>query len=311
MDRIELIISQSRRDTDNVEFSDSTGIPDASFLSWANRAQARIQSRILDVSPKFFQVVETIDGVSNQERYSLPSGIFLGTRLEMVEYSQTGNDRDYYELKLFDQRMRRSLDASEPYGYIRESGEIIVQPAPASSNGVFRLTFQKHIPKLDKRRGMVETRTLSVTQLTALALDTAALTDDDITAMTDAGYITVVDKDGEILMEGIAITAVDSSSGAVTLDGSHTFDDGETCPVDAYVVAGKRHTNVSQLPDTCEDFIAAFLDWKALKKDSDNDGSEAMAELNDIEQRIVEAYSNASPDLAGIPIIDDQYLIPE
>lgn len=310
MDRIELLIEQSRRDTDNVEFGDNTGIPDASFLAWANRAQARIQSRILDVNPKLFQETEETDAVAGQERYSLPVGIFLGTRLEMVEFSPTGNAADYYEVHLADQKMRRPYEASNPVTYIRESNQIIAMPAPASNNGSFRFTFQRHIPKLDKRRGVVATVTLSDTQLTALALDTASLTDDDITDMVAAGYLTVVDSDGEILMEGIAITSIDSSSGTVTLS-AHTFQTGETCPVGAYVVAGKRATNVSQLPDACEDFIAAFLDWKALRKDSDNDSSEAKGELDDIEQRIVEAYSQASPDVVGIPILDEQYLTPE
>jgi hypothetical protein len=312
VETIEALILQARRDTDNEDFSDTTGIPDASFLAWANRAQSHIQAKILNTYPKAFQAEVEVQAVAADEEIALPAYLFLGARIEKVEFSATGNAVDYYELHLANDHMRRGLEAGQPVWYIRQSSRMIAMPPPSNAVGKFRITFQKAVPKLDKIRGTVASVTLAST-LTALSLELDDnLTDENVDALEDAKYLTVIDEMGAILMEGIRITDVDVDTGVVTLySGAHTPVSGETLPVGALVVAGKRSTNVSTLPETCEDFLAVYLEWRAFKKDSSESAAEAAAELTNIEERILESFSQDEPNVLGIPILDDQYLGPE
>jgi hypothetical protein len=307
MERIDKLILQSRRDTDNEDFSETTGIPDASFLKWVNRAQKRVQACITGVRPFLFQATKIQTVTAGTDTYAIPAYVLLSTRIEKVEYSVTGLAKDYYELTLIDSHMRSPSGTNgNPIEYIRQSGNIILQPAPGST-GSLRWTFQKTVADLDIRRSKVSASTLSSTQLTALTLDTTMLTDEDIDVMEDSEYITIVDKDGQILMFGIAISSIDSATGIVTLNGSHTFETGETCPAGAYVLAGKRVTTHSELDDVCEEYLSAFMDYKGHRKDSSDDSAEDSSDLKDILTVILESYAEADPNVHGIPVINDEF----
>jgi hypothetical protein len=311
MDRIDVLISGSRLDTDNEDFDDTSGIPDDAFIRWINRAQERIQAKILALKPRpnVFQKTLEVSATANEESYAIPSNVFLSTRVELLEYSHTGLAKDFYPLTLSTQMERLpGENAGQPSRYFRQSNRVVVMPKPGSSAAKLRWTYQYGLPKLDFRRGAVSAVTLSTTQLTALTLDVTLLTDDNITAITNKGYISLVDEFGNIQMKGIPVASIDSTTGIVAIvGGAFTFEDGETAAIGNYAVAGAYATSHSPLPDTCERYLSIFLDWKAFKKDSNQSAVEASQELQETEADILDSFLTAEADVQGIPIIDTEY----
>lgn len=306
MRRIELIINQSRRDTDNTEFSDTTGLSDDDFLQWANDGQERLQSLILGAVDSVFEDEKIIQCVAGQEAYDIPDDAFLSDRITMVEVSVSGSGRDYYELRQASRRERLSGQTSVPSFYIRRNNQILLQPKPESSASLLRVTYQKRLPKLDKRRAKVASVSLASDTITSLTLDTTISI--DRTQLLEEDYVTVADKDGVIKMKNIPVTDIDETTGVVTVDASFTFEDGETIAAGDYLLRGPRSTTHSQMDDNCERYLLAYMSWKAQHKDSNSDLFEQSEESKAMEADILASFSEPDADVDYVPILDGSFL---
>ncbi len=304
--RIDLLLDEAKSSTENTESTADTGVPDSEYLRAFNDAQVKIHSAILLQNPRILIKEKLITGVANIEALDLPSDVFGTTRIVKVEYSVTGNERDYYKLDSAVTEERQTGGQGMPSYYIRQSQQLLIQPAPTTA-GVFRVTYEKVLPKLDLRRGRVLTVVLTSTGITSLVLDPTISTSDDITVMNRAEYLCVVSKLGVIKMKNIPITEVNSSTGEVTVE-TFSFEDGETIAVGDYVVAGAFVTTHSELPDICERYLLAFANWRILKRDSSNDSSEAGQELSDILADILATYARSDKEVHSVPIIDTEFM---
>ena len=307
MRRIDLLINEARRETDNVIFTDETGIQDSEFLRWANSAQTRILSLIQQAHPDLFQRQTIIAGVQGQEEYAIPSKTFLGTRIQMLEYSKTGLARDYYPLKKGNLHERVNGSSGDPAFYIRFSKKFLVQPAPQNV-GSFRAITQLALPRLDTRRAVVLSSVLdTVTNtITSLSFDPSSSIDQE--NIQDEGYICLVDKDGNILMESIPVDSVDTTTGLVSVTSGFTFQTGETAPAGCYAVLGAYSSTTSELPDVAERYVVDFMIWKLEKRDSNQVSQEINQELQMQEQDIVDSFSIPDDDVSYVAILDPQYL---
>ncbi|MBR9701026.1 hypothetical protein GOV11_04130 [Candidatus Woesearchaeota archaeon] len=303
---LQLLIDQSRRATDNTDFSDSTGISTEEFIQYMNDAQNRMQSLIVQVNADLFQAEAIIDAIQKQEAFDIPSDAFLGNRLDLVEFSSTGQDSDYVQLKQGRLPERFSGVASTPAFYIRRSGAILIQPQSDDLTGTIRMTYVKKLPILDIRRGKVGSSTVTSTQLTALTLDSTFLIDK--TSLEESNFLTIVDKNGIVKMDGIGFTEINETSGVVTLDGSHTFDSGQTFAVGDFVVRGLDATTHSELPDITERYLLEYTNNRILNRDSSNDVGTQTPLLAEIEREIIETFSEPDGDVDYVTILDDQYL---
>lgn len=306
MRQLELLINQSRVDTDNIEFSDTTGIPDSFFIQRANDAQDRIHSLILQQHPDIFLKEKIISSVYGQEAYSAPSDCYLGNRIVQVDYSPSGNENDYFQLKQGRLPERISGIQGVPAWYIRRSGAILLQPKPQSDAAKIRLTYQKKLAKLDIRRATVSAVTLTTDEITSLTLDTTVAFDQ--TSLVEENFLTVVDKNGVVKMASIPFTDIDATTGVVTIEAGFTFEDGETIEVGDYVCKGALSTTHSELPDVCERYLIAYMDWKVLKKDSSADSIEQSEELQAMEAEIIDTFKETDDDVDYVTILDDGYL---
>jgi hypothetical protein len=304
--RLELLIEQSRQETENNEFTDSTGLPDSEFIRYANMAQERLQHLFCQARPLLFSKEKLIDVVSQQEEYSLPSDIFLNNKIILVEYTVTGQSKDNYVLKQAKLQERISFPVGHPSFYIRKSGTILLVPTPDQSNGKIRLTYVKRLNKLDIRRAKISAVTTSGSSITSLTLDNTALIDVD--ELNKFQYFSVVDTDGNQTMRNIKFTNIDDSTGVVTVDGSFSFESGETIAANNYIVSNKFSCNTSELPDECERYIVEYMNWKTMKRDSNSDSQELSQELQMIEQELVDSFSEPHDDVDYVTILDDQYL---
>jgi hypothetical protein len=308
MRRVELLIEQSRRATESQNFSEEAGIQDSEFLEYLNNAQDRIFSRILSTYPDEFLAEDEQDAIIGTESYSIPSDAFMKTKVKTVEYSQSGQARDYYFLDQSVLRERYHGTSGNPCAYIRRNNKVLLQPAPSTA-GSIRICYTRKINRLDKRRGTVSAVTLDsgTKTITSLTLDTTNLSANDIEDIEALGYICVVDKDGVIQMKDIPVSDIDQDTGLITLDGSFTYVTGETIAVGNYIVMGKNTSTHSELDDSCERYLIAHCDWKVLKRDSSQDSIEQSSELNDILSEIVDSYKDVDDDVDLVPILDTEY----
>ena len=275
---VQYIIEQIRRETENEDVSDFIGIQDSEFLQYINDAQHRLQSKIVAKHPSVFIEEAIINTVSGQESYSLPSDAFLGNKISNVEFSSSGEEQDYYVLEEVSLKKRQSGSTGDPSKYIRKSGKVLLSPIPTS--GKLRINYVKRIPELDLRRGYVtgicsdtsyttESTCVSgggswtappsdLSSSTTLKLNSTEL----LTSTTDLAehqYICIVDKDGNMKMKNIPLSAIIDVNN-LTL-GSHTAEDGESISVGDYVVGGKDTTTHSELPRNVERYLIAYGAW--------------------------------------------------
>jgi len=313
MRRAEQLIKQIRRGTENERAPGVTGsadgISDEDFLQALNSAQERIESMIIKTHEKVFAKTAVYDSVRSVDFLALPEDIFTVHHVILVEYTTTGQAKDYYALNRAKPIERRSYEGT-PAAYIPFSDKIILSPIPDTSIGnSVRVTYNEKKPRIDKRRAFIDTAILdSATKtITSLSLSTSS----DITFVEDdfleQDYLCVVDRDGNILMEKIPFTSV-SSSGVVTVAPGFTYQTGETLPGGSYAVLGKRSTTTSKLPDTCEKYLIAYAEWKIFKRDSSSDAGEAMMELQMMEADIVESFAQVSGDFDHIPVVNLDYV---
>lgn len=307
MRRIDFLLTQARRQTENDEFSDNTGIADVELLQYANDAQYRMLSLITAVHQNIF-VKESADiqVTTDQEEYSLPDDVFLENRISSVEYSHTNLTRDFFKLEPMLLIERRPGSRGFPNSYIRRTGKILLSPIPSSSTGKLRINYVRRIAELDKRRGRILSVTLdnSANEITALTLDVSQ-SDFDSPTLIQQDFICAVNKLGVQQMSRISVDSIDSNTGVVTIDSSFTFDDGETLSVGDYITNGFDSSTHSELPKICERYIIAYVAWKLFKRDSSEDAFEQRNEIKSMEGDILEAFADTTDDIINIPQIGD------
>ncbi len=308
--RIDLLITEARADSDNVEFSDSTGISDESFLRWSNSAQDRLLSIIQKEFPDVWQKEKIVNAVQGQESYDMPAGTYNEFRVRMVEFSSDGNPKNFRPLKKGQLAERINGNSGDPDFYIRQSDKLLIQPPPQSSSGTFRITVQRKFPKIDKRRARIAEVTLddATKTITALTFDTTISVDS--TRIVSEGYMSVVTRDGVQKMVGIPVSSVNETSGVVILESGFVFEDGETIEVGDWVCAGADSTTHSELTHICERYVTEFMIWKATRRDSSGDSVENNGELKEIELDILDTFREPDAGISFVPIISGEYLEP-
>lgn len=310
--RIDRLISHIRKVSENDTENSTTDITDNEIIEFINEGQHRIQARIIAQFPRVFVKESEIDSVADQEEYSLPSDVFLASRVISVEYTtDTGSDPTFYKLKPGYERNRMSDLSGVPEYYIRRdklddnTASILLSPKPDNSSGTIRVTYIQAIDEMDKRRGIISAVTTSATQLTALTLDVSGDPPIDSDALEDFDHICIVDKLGNIKMRNVQFDSVNTSTGVVTLTSSHTFTSGETASVSNYVVGGKDRTTHSRFPRNIERYLIQFAVWKIFKRDSSTDATDQLSEVMAIESDIIESFQDIQEDIYEIAIIDE------
>jgi hypothetical protein len=291
MKNVQYLINQVRKQTENEEFTDFTGIQDSEFIQYINDAQHSLQAAIVSQHPRVFTKEVVLDIVNGQESYSLPSDCYLGNKIHNVEYSQSGSEEDYYPLDQDIIKSRISGIEGSPMKYIRMSGKIIILPQPMS--GKLRITYVRRVPELDLRRALVSSATS-----TAINLDNAAfLTDHE--SISEHDTVCVVDRKGNIIASDIPFSAV--SSTVIELDNYTPSSSDLSIEAGHFVVGGSNTSTHGEFDSSVERYIIAYAAWKILKRDSSVDSVEAMQELSMMLGDIVKSYGMVSDDVQYVP----------
>ena len=291
MKYVKYIINQVRKQTENEEVTDFTGIQDSEFIQYINDAQHSLQAAITSQHARVFTKETLIDIVSGQEKYDLPSDCYLGNKVTNVEYSRDGKEENYYALNENTIKSRSSGVTGNPIDYIRISGKLMVIPQPTT--GKIRLTYVRRVPELDLRRALVSSATS-----TYINLDSSTfLTDTD--SLSEHEYICVVDRKGDIIAKDIPISAVSES--VINLDNYVPSSEDGSIQAGHYVVGGRNTSTHGEFDDSVERYIISYCAWKILKRDSSVDSQEAIQELASMLSDIVKSYGMVSDDVQYIP----------
>lgn len=291
MKYVQYIINQVRKQTENEEFTDFTGIQDSEFIQYINDAQHSLQAAIVSQHPRVFTKEVVLDVIPEQEKYELPSDCYLGNKVHNVEYSRDGREENYYVLNEDTIKSRTSGITGSPVNYIRISGKIMVLPQPTT--GKIRLTYVRRVPELDLRRALVSSATS-----TYINLDNSTfLTDTD--SLLEHEYVCVVDRKGDIIAKDIPISGV--SSTVLNLDNYVPASDDGSIQAGHYVVGGRNTSTHGEFDDSVERYIISYVAWKILKRDSSVDSQEAIQELTMMLTDIVKSYGMVSDDVQYIP----------
>jgi hypothetical protein len=303
--KLETLITASRRATENQEFTDTAGIQDEEFIQYFNDAQEEIHTILNGMFPHILTKIKEMNLVSGQEGYTIPDDVFMGTRIDMIEYSQSGLDSDYYVLKKGSLKERLSGVQTDPSFYVRNGTQILLQPKPQTSGAKIRWSYQRTVPRLDIQRGTVESVTLTTNSITSLVLDDTVFLDS--VGLAEENFITVADKNGVIKMRNIPVDSV-STSGVVTVSAGFQFEDGETIAVGDSVFRGKYTANFSQLPDLCEKYLLEYTNARILMRDSSTDADAISQVLLKVQTTLQTAFAEPDNDPDYVPVLDSQYL---
>jgi hypothetical protein len=305
--RVDYLIEASRQATENTQYTDTAGIQDSEFIRYLNDAQDEIHAIINTTFPMILMKDKEISLVQGQESYTIPRDVYLGTRIDTVEFSNSGNAQNYYPIKKGSMKERLNGVPGNPSFYIRRSDQLLIQPTPQSS-GSIRVTYQYSIPRLDLRRGQVIAPTAvnqTTKTITDLYLDPLQVIQD--TELLADNFITIVDKNGAVKMRSIPITAINTTTGQVTIEAGFTFESGETIEVGDYACRGIFSSTTSQLPDICERFLIEYCNTRILMRDSNTDQDAITAIMAKAQDTITKAFSEPDSDPAYVPILDTQY----
>jgi hypothetical protein len=305
MRRVEQLIAQSRRATENQEFTESAGVQDEEFIQYLNDAQEDIQTIIQGTFPNIMLKEEIGSLISGQGGYDIPRDCFLGTRINQVEVTLSTTE-NFYVLRKASLRERINFKSGSPVFWIRNGSQFLLQPAPQAS-GQYRVTYQRTIPTLDIRRGTVDSVTFGAgNTIASLILKTDEPLDDQ--ALIEQNFITIVDKNGSVKMQGIPVTDVSASTGTVTIEAGFVFEDGETIEAGDYALRGAYSTTNSQLPDICEKFLLEYCNTRILMRDSSADSVETGTLMAKIQETLRLAFAEPDADPDRITILDTQFL---
>lgn len=304
MRALEQLITASRRATGNTDFTSTAGVQDEEFIQALNDGQEEIQTLISTLFPSILMGEKIQDVSPSVDTYPIPSDCFMGTRIDHIDYSSSGLTQDFYPIRKGSLKERIDGVNGNPSFYIRQGSQLIIQPPPQNS-GKLRIVYQKTIPVLDIRRGVVQSVTLSSNTITSLVLDPSGL---DAATLSEQNFISIVDKNGQVKMKNIPVDSIDSATGVVTVSAGFTFESGETISVSDFALRGKNSSTHSSLPDLCEKYLLEYCNMRIFVRDSSSDQAEIAALMSKIEGTLKQAFSEPDNDPDRIAIIDPFFL---
>jgi hypothetical protein len=298
MRRIELLISHIRKATEN---QDVAGISTAEFVQYMNDAQDRLQSLITAKHPEsehfaaegfinLSNAVEAYDlrNMVDVNGVSFKSRILASNSVNLVERTQGDS---YFPLKMISSKER-----TNGYGYFLRNNDLILSPiAQGTVNKGLRVVYAKKLRDLSIRRGVITGVGAGSITLTTLG---------DATDFLDTDYICVVDRDGVNKGDSIAIDTWTPGTGVIT-----TASSLGTAAIGDYVTYGEFSTTHSELPDTCERYLIAYVEMKIFMRDSSADATAQASIVQTMEADIVELFSDNTGDTQHIPISATDYMI--
>jgi hypothetical protein len=304
MRRVEFLLEDIRRRTDNETWSDTQGVSDEEILGYLNDAQDHLQEAISNAGLQVFYTSTTIPIVANQEFYSFPELTFTGGRVRTIEYSSSGRGEDWGFLSRRNAQNRDSYACDGPWGYIPlADGFYLVNPV-RHDRGFLRICYEEQLFDMDKRRGEVSSAVIIEDPITLISeLQSVSLIDNTTIhpdSLESNDYFCVCDKDGTVKVFAAPITSY--AAGTRTILTSKTVT--EPVLLGDFVTVGKYTSTHSGLPRVCERYLLAYSQVAAQDRDSMQIPVTQNQRLVDIEKSILDTFADRDQDVKPYPMID-------
>lgn len=302
MRRTDELITQVRRETDNVEYGTDYGIPQAEFIQYLAEAQEQLQGAILRANPhcSWFLRQTTTSLVSGTSDYAIPSDCYYTNNLLLVEFSSSSDTDDYIPLqrKSF---IELQADASwPPVGYALYNGNIRLSPPPDASSGSLRITYIRRLPGLKLTAGQITSLVGA-----SLTLDNDTYLDaTSLSAVAYPGIFSIGLTTGPMVSLSMTCSGYNSGTRVLTVSAGPTYETGYAAanlPA-AFVTIGHNTTSISQLPEDCERYLLNYCTWRILKRDASDEAKWCGEQLQAIEANIVSSLSAPATDYQLIPM---------
>lgn len=296
--RSELLEKQIRRASENERVGSADGISSEEVYQYLTDGLWFLQRKIVLANTEAFRAPYEFSA-SGVEAYDLPPDILVLNATVTLEYSSSGQAEDYRRLQKV-QTKERLTEQGCPARYLLQGSQILVNRYPLT--GTFRLTYNRVLPRVDKRRATVSSHTKSTTALTALTLTGFTAAD---YALSD--HLTVVDFDGNVRMRGIPYTAVNSGTGVVSIyNSSYTFPAGSMLSNGDYVCLGAYSSSHPLIELLAESFLVTYGTRRMLKRDSSVDAADIAEELEPMWADVVALYG-ATDEVEDAPVLQTDY----
>lgn len=282
------LIAASRRQTDNERFSATEGLSQEELLQYMNDAQDFLQAEISNRYVNLFDTDYEVSIVANQEAYALPANAYSSGKIAYVEYSETGQVRDYLKVELMSPQKRYSSPCAGIYGYWIRGNSLMLIPPQQAAVGKLRITYEKDLDNLDLRRGKVESMVYN-----GSVLERIVLAEDDIldeTALGNDHWFCFSDRDGLVKdynVEGTYDSALNSIAVSLTAPSLAIGD---------YVTVGKYSATHCPLPRNCERFFIEYCSQAMMDRDNVKLSPAANARIQTIVSSLLETFSSNNHD---------------
>jgi hypothetical protein len=304
------LITEVRRDTENVDSSSTTGIDTEDFLRYMNYGLQRLQARIIQNNSTVFRKQHDFSIAADTSTYTIPDNVYLQESVIDVQYSRDGQETNFRELPEIGESYRNTASGGFVKAYTRRAGSIIVSPVPTEATGTLRVIYDRGVDRLEIRRGDVDGITVSSGTVTADTISLDATDDDaDKIAERTPGHLSIVDRDGIGQVYAVPFTAYNSTTGDFTHSAT-AVESGKTPATGHYCTLGKyssTHIHVLDSPDI-ERYVQLYCAVKIFRRDSSADAQEASRELAAVEKEIIETYAMMQKDEGNIQISDPDIL---
>jgi len=284
MKRIEFLINEVRRNTLNTNVNK---ISQGDMINHFNKAQHLIQKIAMESNNNgnIFNNVSYFNLVTDVEKYLLPVDMYSVNSITSVRF--TSDSTNYFPADRVSERSR-----NRERGYSIIDNYMYISPTPKGNYPVaVEVTYPRKIRDLGIRSGTIKAPVTANSIPLDTGYDTELANKDD--------YFCVVDKDGVIIQSALPI--ISYTGGVITTTGS-------IAAAGQYVVAGKYASTHSELPDSCEAFLLAFVERKIYHIDSTNDLSAQLGFTDQERQDLAAMFADNCKDAIYPPVSNTDIL---
>lgn len=291
MKRLEYLIYEARRNTDNL---DTNGVKDAEFIQYFNDAQKMIQLLIFKNHPlcNHFLAEEIYDSITPDVELDLPTDCYANNAIGTVEgrFGDSSINGGYRPIKRVWQEDRANF-----FGYLTRNQKLILTGQQISSQlEAVRLTYFRRLPRFDKRWG-------SIASIVGSTLNLSGATDSDLSLIDDT--ISIVNADGEIIQGNIKVSSY-------SLPTSLTVSTALLGSVAAgqFIVSGGYSTTACELPEECEPYLRSYVEFAVKNRNNYTDADRQKIWTDEQKTAIIDLFSNNTKEITAPPITDVDFL---
>lgn len=274
------------------------GIPQTLVIDFINEAKDFIQAAIVSTGSLICDSKEEISIVSGTSDYSVVGPVHLGNKIRNIQYSFSGQTRDYRDFPRLRDEQRTNIPCSVAYGYISRGTQISIIPPPSQSGAKIRPEYPRQWDVVNLRAGKVTSKAGGPPSTSILLNNDAYL---DAVALGTAQQICLVDLYGTVLDYNVSVTSYNSSTRTLTIPATTLV--GST---GAFVVVGRyATTDTDVIPSSLIlQYIKIESQMRMFDQSSSIDAIRESSFLGKIYSAVIEGYQDEILDDTDIPIND-------